>query len=48
MNRISDEAKTTKPQQSVYVERYNCTDRFEWLARTQFDTVEQVQNKATR
>ncbi|AAM41385.1 ISxcd1 transposase [Xanthomonas campestris pv. campestris str. ATCC 33913] len=37
-----------KPQQNAYVERYNRTVRYAWLARTLFDTIEQVQDKATR
>jgi putative transposase len=37
-----------KPQQNAYVERYNRTVRYAWLARTLFDSVEQVQNMATR
>jgi putative transposase len=36
-----------KPQQNAYVERYNRTVRYAWLARTLFDTIEQVQDKAT-
>ena len=37
-----------KPQQNAYVERYNRTVRYAWLARTLFDSIEQVQDKATR
>ncbi|XUP36442.1 IS3 family transposase (plasmid) [Xanthomonas axonopodis pv. vasculorum] len=37
-----------KPQQNAYVERYNRTVRYAWLARTLFDNIEQVQNTATR
>jgi len=37
-----------KPQQNAYVERYNRTVRYAWLARTLFDTIKQVQDKATR
>ncbi len=37
-----------KPQQNAYVERYNRTIRYAWLARTLFDTIDQVQDKATR
>ncbi len=37
-----------KPQQNAYVERYNRTVRYAWLARTLFDTIEQVQDQATR
>ena len=37
-----------KPQQNAYIERYNRTVRYGWLARTLFDTIEQVQDRATR
>ncbi|WP_164673439.1 integrase core domain-containing protein, partial [Xanthomonas citri] len=37
-----------KPQQNAYVERYNRTIRYDWLAQTLFDTINQVQDKATR
>jgi putative transposase len=37
-----------KPQQNAYVERYNRTVRYAWLARTLFESIEQVQDKATR
>ncbi|NIJ91531.1 transposase InsO family protein [Xanthomonas campestris] len=37
-----------KPQQNAYIKRYNRTVRYAWLARTLFDSIEQVQNKATR
>lgn len=37
-----------KPQQNAYVERYNRTVCYAWLATTLFDTIEQVQVKATR
>ena len=37
-----------KPQQNAYVERYNRTVRQEWLGRYLFDTLEQVQEHATR
>jgi len=36
-----------KPQQNAYIERYNRTVRYGWLARTLFETIEQVQDKAT-
>src|SRR3546814_4914704 len=36
------------PQQNASVARYNRTVRYAWLARTLFDTIEQVQDKATR
>src|SRR5690554_500874 len=37
-----------KPQQNAYVERYNRTVRYEWLAQYLFDSTEEVQNYATR
>ena len=37
-----------KPQQNAYIERYNRTVRYGWLAQTLFDTIEQVQCTATR
>ena len=37
-----------KPQQNAYVERYNRTVRYAWLARTLFDSINQVQDMATR
>jgi len=37
-----------KPQQNAYVERYNRTVRCAWLARTLFDSINQVQDMATR
>ncbi len=33
-----------EPQQNAYVERYNRTVRYAWLARTLFDTIELVQD----
>lgn len=35
-------------QRIAYVERYNRTVRCAWLARTLFDSIEQVQDTATR
>ena len=37
-----------EPQQNAYVERYNRTVRYAWLARILFDSIEQVQDHATR
>lgn len=37
-----------KPQQNAYVERYNRTVRTEWLGRYHFETIEEVQDHATR
>ena len=36
-----------KPQQNAYIERYNRTVRYDWLAHHLFDSVEQVQEFAT-
>ena len=36
------------PQQNAYIERYNRTVRYEWLAQLLFDSIEQVQESATR
>jgi putative transposase len=36
------------PQQNAYVERYNRTVRYDWLAHYLFDTIEEVQDYATR
>lgn len=35
------------PQQNAYIERYNRTVRYAWLASTLFDSIEQVQQTAT-
>ena len=37
-----------KPQQNAYVERYNRTVRNEWLGRYHFNSIEEVQEHATR
>ncbi len=37
-----------KPQQNAYVERFNRTVRYEWLAPYCFDVISEVQNFATR
>lgn len=37
-----------KPQQNAYVERFNRTVRYDWLAQTLFESIEQVQESATR
>lgn len=36
-----------KPQQNAYVERYNRTVRYDWLAQYLFDSIEEVQDYAT-
>ena len=37
-----------KPQQNAYIERYNRTVRQEWLGQYYFETLDQVQEHATR
>lgn len=37
-----------KPQQNAYIERYNRTVRYDWLAQYLFDTIAEVQDFATR
>jgi putative transposase len=37
-----------KPQQNAYVERYNRTVRYDWLSQHLFDSIEGVQDFATR
>jgi putative transposase len=37
-----------KPQQNAYVERYNRTVRYDWLNQHLFDSIEEVQDHATR
>ena len=37
-----------KPQQNAYVERYNRTVRYDWLAQYLFDSIEEVQEYGTR
>lgn len=37
-----------KPQQNAYIERYNRTVRYDWLAHYLFDSIEDVQDYATR
>jgi putative transposase len=37
-----------KPQQNAYIERYNRTVRYDWLAHTLFESIEEVQEHATR
>jgi putative transposase len=36
------------PQQNAYVERYNRTVRYDWLAQYLFDSIDEVQDYATR
>ena len=35
-------------QQNAYIERYNRTVRYDWLAQYLFDSIEEVQDHATR
>lgn len=37
-----------KPQQNAYIERYNRTVLYDWLAHYLFDSIEEVQDYATR
>lgn len=37
-----------KPQQNAYIERFNRTVRHEWLGQYQWESIEQVQEHATR
>lgn len=37
-----------KPQQNAYIERYNRTVRYDWLAQYLFDSIDEVQDYATR
>lgn len=37
-----------KPQQNAYVERFNRTVRYDWLNQHLFDSIEEVQDAATR
>ena len=36
------------PQQNAYVERYNRTVRYNWLSQYQFESIQEVQDYATR
>jgi putative transposase len=36
------------PQQNAYIERYNRTVRYDWLAQLLFNSIEEVQESATR
>jgi putative transposase len=37
-----------KPQQNAYIERYNRTVRYDWLVHYLFESIEEVQDHATR
>jgi putative transposase len=43
-----DHIQPGKPQQNAYVERFNRTVRYDWLNQHLFDSIEQVQEQATR
>lgn len=43
-----DHIQPGKPQQNAYVERYNRTVRYDWLAQYLFDSIEEVQVHATQ
>ena len=37
-----------KPQQNAYIERHNRTIRYSWLSKHLFESIEEVQNVATK
>jgi putative transposase len=43
-----DFIQSGQPQQNAYVERYNRTVRYDWLAHHLFDTLDEIQDFATR
>jgi putative transposase len=43
-----DHIQPGKPQQNAYVERFNRTVRYDWLAQYLFDSLAEVQDYATR
>lgn len=43
-----DHIQPGKPQQNAYVERHNRTVRYEWLSQHLFESVDEVQESATR
>ncbi len=43
-----DYTQPGKPQQNAYVERFNRTVRYDWLAQYLFESIGQVQEYATR
>ena len=43
-----DYIQPANPQQNAYIERYNRTVRYDWLVQYAFNTIEDVQNSATR
>ena len=40
--------KQGNPQQNAYVERYNRTVRYDWLNQYLFETIDEVQEHATK
>ena len=45
---VLDFTQPGKPQQNAYIERYNRTVRYDWLAHYLFESIEEVQDHATR
>lgn len=45
---VLDFTQPGNPQQNAYIERYNRTVRYDWLAQYLFDSIEEVQDHATR
>jgi putative transposase len=43
-----DHIQPGKPQQNAYVERFNRTVRYDWLAQYLFDSLAEVQDYATK
>lgn len=43
-----DYTQPGNPQRNAYIERYNRTVRYGWLAQSLFETIEEVQESATR
>jgi putative transposase len=37
-----------QPQQNAHIERFNRTVRYDWLAQELFDSIDDVQDQATR
>ena len=42
-----DFIQPSNPQQNAYVERYNRTVRYDWLTHDLFESIEEVQERAT-
>ncbi len=43
-----DFTQPSQRQQNAYVERYNCTVRYEWLVHHLFETLDEIQDFANR